>query len=141
MLSLCTNGAAELSCWEVFVLSTQADGEATQSAQDEHVFLFVHKKKSAEKKNIQPSLMASSLSRPVVSAKTSSSHTRGSATNTKQRSSRLVWVFERKLNVVTQQPERTGSRLSLSLSFLSPSGQPGNHCFMDSMNADGQKVT
>lgn len=86
-------------------------------------------------KNIQPASTTLSLSRPVVS---SCYHKRATATNTKERGLRLVWLFERKLNIVSQRPDKKSS-FSLFYSFF-PSGHPGNHCFMGSMNADGQKV-
>lgn len=87
-------------------------------------------------KNIGPAFTALSLSRPAVS---SCYHTRTTATNTKERGSRLGRLFEgRKLNIVSQQPDKR-SPISRFYSFF-PSGQPGNHCFMDSRNADGPKV-
>lgn len=86
---------------------------------------------------IQPASTALSLSRPVVS---NCYHTRATATNTKERGSRLVWLFERKLNIVSQRPDKKSSPSLCFIHFFSPSGQPGNHCLTDSMNADGQKV-
>lgn len=77
------------------------------------------------------------LESPCCICYTSSSHTRALATNTKERGARLVRQEIEHCDTATR---KEGLSHSPCVSFVSPRGQPGNDCFMDSMNADGQMV-